>query len=105
MQTMGFTEAESGFVIQAADYRRREKQVVTTVSAVRARFIAHHLDQNQASAILDKSGLLAAQTDILIATCKKERSALVTNLTEAQGKPPMKKKAITIEKADPQLAA
>jgi len=105
MQTMGFNEAEAGFVIQAADYRRREKQVVTTVSAVRARFIAHHLNQNQASAILDKSGLLAAQRDALIATWKTERSAVVRNLTEAQVIRAMKKKAITIEEADRRLLA
>lgn len=103
VKSMGFTDEEARFIIQAADFRRREKQVTTTVNAVRAKFIAHHLTENQVIAILDKSGLLAAQRDQLIATWKTERSAIVRNLTEAQVIRAMKKKTLTLQQADDRL--
>lgn len=103
IKSMGFTDAESGFVVQAANFRKRERQVASTVSAVRTRFIAHHLTDAQASAILDKSGLLAGQRDSLIATWKTERSAVVRTLTEAQVIHAMKKKVITPQEADDRL--
>lgn len=103
MHSMGFTAEETGFVVQAADFRKKEKQVTTTVNAVRAKYIAHHLTDGQASAILDKSGLLAAQRDQLLATWKTERSAVVRNLTEAQIIKAMKKKTITMQDADDRL--
>lgn len=103
MRSMGFSPEETGFVVQAADFRKKEKQVTTTVSAVRAKFIGRHLTEGQASAILDKSGLLAAQRDQLISTWKTERSAVVRNLTEAQLIRALKKKTLTVQQVDDRL--
>lgn len=100
---LGFTKEEAGFIVKAADFRKRERQIATTVNAVRAKFIAHHLTEGQASAILDKSGLLAAQRDQLIATWKTERSAVVRNLTEAQVIRALKKQTLTLQQVDDRL--
>lgn len=101
--SLGFSKDEAGFIVKAADFRKKERQITTTVNAVRAKFIAHHLTENQASSVLDKSGLLAAQRDQLIATWKTERSAVVRNLTEAQIIRALKKNSLTLQQVDDRL--
>src|SRR5215472_4960688 len=102
-KSSGFDATEIDYLVRAADYRRKEKQVVATITAVRSRFIARHLTKNQAIGILDKAGLLAAQRDLLISTWVTEQSAIVRNLTEAQVIHAMKKQVITIQEADDRL--
>lgn len=103
IQKLGFSAEEASFIIQAANFRKKERQIATTVNAVRSKFIAHHLNENQASAILDKSGLLAAQRDQLIATWQTERSAVVRNLTEAQLIRALKKRTLTVQQVNDRL--
>jgi hypothetical protein len=102
-KSAGFDQAETDYLVQGADYRKREKQLAATISAVRSKFIGHHLTQNQASAILDKAGLLAGQRDNLIATWKTEQSATIRQLTEAQIIHAMKKQVLTVQEADDRL--
>lgn len=82
--SMGYTDAEEDFIVQAAVYHREAKAVTAALNAVRSKYISHHIDQLDASAMLDGLGIPAAQRDYLIGIWSIELAANTRELTPAQ---------------------
>lgn len=82
--SLGYTDQETGFILQTADFRRQAKAITQVVASVRARYIAHHIDTNTASGLLDAAGLPATQRDYNIELWNIELEANVRQLTPAQ---------------------
>lgn len=81
---MGFEPAEAQFIFQAAEFRRNEKLIATGMSAIRSKFIAHHIDRVQASSLLDQLGIPHQQRDASLQIWQIEHDANVRQLTPAQ---------------------
>lgn len=84
LKANGYDDAEIEVVLKTAEYRRESKIITATTSAIRAKFIAHHIDQKTASGYLDAVGIPSAQRDYLMGLWSIEEAANVRNLTEAQ---------------------
>lgn len=82
--SMGFEPAEASFIVQAAEFRRQEKLVAAAISAVRSKYIAHHIDQGATSAALDAIGIPHQQRDFMLKMWGIEHDANVHPLTPAQ---------------------
>lgn len=83
-QAMGFDPTEANFVAQSAEYRRQAKAITSVVSAIRSKYIAHHIDHNEASGFLDALGVASDQRDYLLSLWDIEAAANVRLLTPAQ---------------------
>jgi hypothetical protein len=103
-ESMGFDVAEADFVVASADYRRKEHAVTAVTSAIRSKYVGHHIAKGQASALLDSAGIPADKRDYLLGLWDIERAANVTNLTEAQIVKAHKLKLLTAEEAAVRLA-
>lgn len=82
--SMGYKADEVDFIIKAAELRRQAKLIEQGVSAVRSKYLAHHLTENAASGLLDGLGVPATQRDQLLALWTVELSAYTRELTPAQ---------------------
>jgi len=87
---MGFEPSEANFMIEAAEFRRQEKLIAAAMSAVRSKYINHHISEQDASGYLDAIGIQATQRDQILALWKIEHDANVRVLT-----PPQVVKAVT----------
>lgn len=81
---LGFSPAEVSFKLQAAELRRHTKLVNAGLSAVRSKFVAHHIDKNGALSAIDAMGVPHQQRDQLVQLWQIERDANVAELTTAQ---------------------
>jgi hypothetical protein len=81
---MGFEPSEATFIIQAAEFKRQEKVIATAISAVRSKYIAHHINQGAASASLDAIGIPHQQRDFMLSMWRIEHDANVKLLTPSQ---------------------
>lgn len=81
---LGFEPMELDFIFQAAEFRRNEKLVATGMSAIRSKYIAHHIDKSQASGLLDALGIPHQQRDAALQIWQIEHDANVRLLTPAQ---------------------
>lgn len=81
---MGFEPSEAAFIFQAAEFRRQEKLTAAGISAVRGKFIAHHITRVEASALLDAIGIPHQQRDSILQVWQIEHDANVRTLTPAQ---------------------
>lgn len=81
---MGFDHGEAAFIIQAAEFKRQEKVIATAISAVRSKYISHHVNEGEASASLDAIGIPHQQRDFMLQMWKIEHDANVKMLTPAQ---------------------
>lgn len=84
IQQMGYTETEATFIIAAADYHREAHIISQVVTAIRTKYLAHHITSNQATGYLDAVGLPTSQRDFLMNLWGIEHDAYVKTLTEAQ---------------------
>lgn len=82
--SMGYTADEVSFIVQAAELRRQAKLVQSGISAIRSKYLAHHLTENAASGLIDGLGVPANQRDELLAVWSIELSAYTRDLTPAQ---------------------
>jgi hypothetical protein len=83
-KSMGFDDSESGFILASAEYRRQEKAMTQVLSAIRSKYVGHHINESQASGYLDAAGIPAAQRDHLLSVWHIEAVANVRTLTPAQ---------------------
>lgn len=80
----GFDAAEAKAIFDGAEYKRQARMSSAAVSAIRAKYIMHHLDKPAASLLLDSAGIVADHRDQLLQIWDIEKSANVATLTEAQ---------------------
>lgn len=83
-QSMGFEPDQTAFILQAAEFRRNEKLVAAALSAIRSKYIGHHILLSDASSYIDALGLPTNQRDQVLQLWTIERDANVRVLTEAQ---------------------
>lgn len=81
---LGFESSEMEFILQAAEFRRNEKLIAAALSAVRSKYIGHHITEPEAQAYIDALNLPSTQRDQVIQLWTIEREANVRMLTEAQ---------------------
>jgi hypothetical protein len=81
---MGFEPTEAAFIFQAAEFRRQEKLIAAGVSAVRSKYVAHHIDKTTASGLLDAIQIPHQQRDSMLQVWQIEHDANVRLLTPAQ---------------------
>lgn len=81
---LGFESTEMDFILQAAEFRRNEKLIEAALSAVRSKYIGHHITETEAQAYIDALNLPSTQRDQVIQLWTIEREANVRILTEAQ---------------------
>lgn len=81
---LGFESSEMDFILQAAEFRRNEKLTAAALSAVRSKYIGHHITETETQAYIDALGLPSTQRDQVIQLWTIEREANTRMLTEAQ---------------------
>lgn len=83
-KSAGFDDTETQEVLKLAEYKREAKFINSAVTAIRSRYVSHHIDKAQAVGYLDALGLPAARRDEEIAQWDMLRAANTKSLTEAQ---------------------
>jgi hypothetical protein len=103
MARLGFSESEVSFKLQAAELKRHTRLINTGLTAIRSKFIAHHIDKLGASNAIDAMGIPHQQRDAMLQLWTIEQSANVAQLTEAQIIKALKNQTITVEDAKQRL--
>lgn len=81
---MGFDATEVELTLQAADFKRDAKLTTAGLNAVRAKFVAHHIDRVKASGLIDQMNIPHQQRDAFLEIWQVERDANVRLLTPSQ---------------------
>lgn len=81
---LGHEDDEVAFILRAAEFRREARMITTVVSAIRSKYVGHHIDLTQASKDLEEIGVASSQRDALTSLWTLEQEANVRLLTEAQ---------------------
>jgi hypothetical protein len=102
---LGFTDEQAAFILQAAEVRRVNRAVTSAVSAIRGKYLAHHITANDASNLIDSMGVPATQRDFLLSLWIAESTAYTKTLTEAQVVKAVNKKLISQDDALARLTA
>jgi hypothetical protein len=84
VKALGYSEEEARLLVEVADYKRDQRAFQGAANAIRNRYVAHHIEQAEASAMLDAIGMKATQRNYLLGIWNLERTANVKVLTEAQ---------------------
>lgn len=105
VMSMDFTADEAVFIAQSSEMKREQHLTETAITAVRNKYLGHHIDVNAASGYLDGFGIPATQRDQLLALWQIEAGAFTRTLTEAQVVKAFKHDLITAEDAGKRLIA
>lgn len=81
---LGFEPIELDFIFQAAEFRRNERLLAAGMSAIRSKYVAHHINKGEASGLLDALGIPHQQRDATLQIWQIEHDANVRMLTPAQ---------------------
>jgi hypothetical protein len=81
---LGYHTANADLVIALVDLKREHGLQSKAAEIVRSAYVARHIDENGASADLDKLGIPASQRDYMLALWRIERFSHKRSLTEAQ---------------------
>lgn len=82
--SLGFEPSEITFMLQAAELKRQSKLITAGLTAIRSKYIGHHIDSGTASSLIDAMGIPHQQRDSLLQLWKVEHDANVAQLTAAQ---------------------
>lgn len=82
--SLGFEQSEITFMLQAAELKRQSKLITAGLTAIRSKYIGHHIDSGAASSLIDAMGIPHQQRDSLLQLWKVEHDANVAQLTAAQ---------------------
>lgn len=105
IKSLGHTDDEANMILRAADFKREQRVFNTAVNVVRSKLVGHHIDKNQASALLDGMGVIASQRDFFLGFWEIEAAANVRTLTEAQTIKAVKTQTITPDQGAERLIA
>lgn len=103
LKSLGFSDTETTFITKSADFHRESRVIGTVVTAVRGKYLGHHISESVASGLLDKIGIPSDQRDYLLKTWKIEIGAFTRLLTPAQIVKAAKMSLITEEDAASRL--
>jgi hypothetical protein len=99
LKALHYDDNEARFVLTTWRLARELTARNTAINTVHTQFINHKVDNQEASTLLDKFHVPAAQRDSLISIWIEERKAKVVDLTAAQIKSAFKKDIIDLEDA------
>jgi hypothetical protein len=95
VSAMGYDATEVEFVYQAAEFHRVAKLTNQVVGVIKSKYLARHIERNEAVGDLDALGIPAAQRDNLMGLWDIEHSAYTRVLSEAQIAKAVKIKLLT----------
>lgn len=84
IQGLGYSAAEAQFVLQASEFHREAHTMTTVINAIKAKYLQHHVTRQEATGLIDSTGLPSQQRDQLLALWDIEYSAYTRELTPAQ---------------------
>ena len=84
IEGMDATADEAKFILESAEFTRNAHLINAAVSAVKSKYLGHHIKRNQVISDLDALGIPASQRDRLIQVWDIEYGAYSRTLTEAQ---------------------
>jgi hypothetical protein len=94
-----YAPEEATFVLTAWRLSRELRYRNSAIGTVRAQFLAHRIDVNVASGLLDKFRVSANQRDVLLALWTEEEKAKVSILTAAQVRTALNREVIPVDDA------
>lgn len=97
IDSLGYTPGQSKFIIESAQFHLESKYLNSAVTAVRSRYISHHITERQAEGALDSIGVPASQRDYMLGIWKIEHDADVAVPSATVIGRAVKKGAITEE--------
>lgn len=83
-KALGFSTDETTFILEAVQFHAESRLVSQAVTAIRSKYVGHHIQHGDASNFLDALGIPSEQRDQLLKLWDIEASAATTVLTEAQ---------------------
>lgn len=92
---LGYDEAETGYMLALADYRRDKARRQRAINVARGRFLARQLTETEASDRLDEMGIPAGERDELIDEWTWQLEETPKMLTEPQMRAAWKKDLIS----------
>jgi hypothetical protein len=84
LELLGLTHANALLTLRLADLKRERKIVDAGLSPIKSQYTARHITEAEASSLMDKLKLPAAQRDLLLEVWTIERAAERKVLTPAQ---------------------
>lgn len=84
IKSLGYSDQEITYLLEATEFHREAHVINTVVSAIKSKFLQHHITSKQASGLLDSVGIPASNRDYLINLWEIEQAAFVRVLTPAQ---------------------
>lgn len=81
---LGYGADDAGFILDIADYRNERRFRDQVLRTIRARYVAHKIDENDAQRRMDELGVAAGARDLYLALWDLERVEVTADLTEAQ---------------------
>lgn len=84
IQGLGYSAAEAQFVLQASEFHREAHTMTTVINAIKAKYLQHHVTRQEATGLIDSTGLPSQQRDQLLGLWDIEYSAYTRELTPAQ---------------------
>lgn len=84
IKSLGYSDQEITYLLQATEFHREAHVMNTVVTAIKSKFLQHHITSKQASGLLDNIGIPASNRDYLLHLWGIEQSAFVRVLTPAQ---------------------
>lgn len=84
IQALGATASEADYILEAAAMKRTTKQVEQIITAVRSKYLGHHILDVDVTNLLTAAGVPGTQISYMLAQWQIEAAANVRVLTEAQ---------------------
>jgi hypothetical protein len=94
---LGYTDDEAEMLTRAADFHKDQRVFNAAVTAIRSKYIGHHLNHAETNAKLTEIGMPSTQRDHMLKMWDVEAAANVKKLTEAQVVRAIKTQTITPE--------
>lgn len=105
IRSLGYSDDEITYIIQSAEFHRQSHVINTVVTAIKTKFLQHHIKEAEASGLLDGIGIPATNRDYLLKVWKVEQGAFVRVLTPAQIVKAVKMDLITPDEGTARLVA
>lgn len=83
-KSLGYSDNEVTFILESVQFHAESRLVSQAVTAIRSKYVGHHITHNDASGYLDALGVPSEQRDQLLKLWDIEASAATEVLTEAQ---------------------
>lgn len=83
LEQLGYTAADSGFILQLADLSAHLTSFRTAITRIGSLFVSRKIETPQASSALDALGVAPAQRDQLLTTWELERGASLRILNDS----------------------